>query len=127
MPASQATNSAADDDDLADERRPFFGLRWSTSTPMTMRSSAPASTGVATIRPFCAVRQAEVVGDLHAQRAEHDPDHEGQVEIEESGEQRRRMAGFEKECSVHRWSPVGVGGQAGWAMALCALMGKLAA
>ena len=56
---------------------------------MTMRSSAPASTGVATIRPFCGMRQAEVLGDLHAERAEDDPDHEGQVEIEEGRQQRR--------------------------------------
>jgi hypothetical protein len=31
-----------------------FGFRWSTIRPMTMRSSAPASTGVATIIPFWA-------------------------------------------------------------------------
>ncbi len=63
---------------------------------MTMRSSAPASTGVATIRPFCGVRQAKILGDADAERAEHDPDHEGEVEVEEGGEQRRRMAGLQE-------------------------------
>jgi hypothetical protein len=28
------------------------------------------------------VREAEIRGDLHAERAEHHPDHEGEVEIE---------------------------------------------
>ena len=42
------------------------------------------------------VRQAEVLGDADAQRAEQHPDHEGEVEVEEGREQRGRMAGLQE-------------------------------
>ncbi|MCY1244460.1 hypothetical protein D9M72_575340 [compost metagenome] len=45
--------------------------------------------------------QLQVGGYLHGQRAEHVPDHEAQVEIEEGGEQSRRVAGFPEAC-IHR-------------------------
>src|SRR5262245_49711589 len=32
----------------------IFGFKWSTSTPMKIRRIAPANTGTATMKPFCA-------------------------------------------------------------------------
>jgi hypothetical protein len=40
-------------------------------------------------------------GDLHAQGAEQHPDHEAHVEIEEGGEQGRRMAGLHEVLGDH--------------------------
>jgi hypothetical protein len=45
--------------------------------------------------------QVEVGGDLHAERAEDHPDHEGEIEVEKGGEQRRRVAGLEKGAVEH--------------------------
>ena len=42
------------------------------------------------------MRQAEILGDADAERAEDDPDHEGQIEVEKGREQRRRMAGLQE-------------------------------
>ncbi len=48
----------------------ILGLRWSTSTPITSRRRAPASTGVATIEALLGVVEGQVLGDLHAQGAQ---------------------------------------------------------
>ncbi|KFB70667.1 MAG: hypothetical protein AW09_004260 [Candidatus Accumulibacter phosphatis] len=50
--------------------------------------------------PFLCVRQAEILGDLHAQGPQHHPDHESQVEVEKSGQQGRPMPGL-PEFLVH--------------------------
>jgi hypothetical protein len=42
------------------------------------------------------VRQAKILGNADAERSEHDPDHEGQVEIEEGGQQGGRVAGLQE-------------------------------
>lgn len=42
------------------------------------------------------VRQAEVLGDADPERAENDPDHEGEVEVEEGRQQRVRVAGLQE-------------------------------
>ncbi len=47
-------------------------------------------------QPLLGVRQAEILGDPDRQRAEHDPDHEGQVEIEKGGQERGRVAGLQE-------------------------------
>ncbi len=69
-----------------------FGPMRSPSSPLTIRSTAPASVGTATISPFCAGSSPSSVGDDRRERSEHDPDHERDVEIEKSSEQRRRVA-----------------------------------
>ena len=58
-----------------------------------MRRIAPASTG-GHHQALLRMRQAEIVGNLYAERAEHDPDHEGEVKIKECGEQRWPVAGL---------------------------------
>ena len=73
----------------------------STSTPSTTRKSAPARTGIATIRPFCAGSRCRSAGDRDAERAEQHPDHEAEVEIEEGGKQGRQVPGLE-EALAHR-------------------------
>jgi hypothetical protein len=42
------------------------------------------------------VGEAQVAGDLHAQRAEDDPHHEGEVEVQKGGQQCGRVAGLEE-------------------------------
>jgi hypothetical protein len=44
--------------------------------------------------------EVERGGDLHRQRSEHHPDHEGDVEVEKRGQQRRCVAGL-PESFVH--------------------------
>jgi cobalamin biosynthesis protein CobT len=55
--------------------------------------------------------EMQLLGDRHAQRSEQHPDHEAEVEIEEGGEQRRQMAGFEEsrahDGSRYGWDGVG--------------------
>jgi hypothetical protein len=54
------------------------------------------------------VRQAEVGGDADRQRTEDHPHHEGEVEVEEGGDQCRRVAGLQEGFLVH----VGLQGRA---------------
>ena len=70
-------------------------------TPNTTRSSAPASTGSATMKPFWAGFEREIRGDLHGERAEQHPDHEAHVKVKERGQQRGKMAGLEKLAIDH--------------------------
>ena len=44
--------------------------------------------------------EVQIVGDLHAERAEHDPHHEAHVEIKKGREERRPVARLQ-ECSVN--------------------------
>lgn len=44
---------------------------------------------------FC-MRQSEVLGDADTERTENDPDHEGEVELEEGRQQRVRVAGLQE-------------------------------
>jgi hypothetical protein len=53
-------------------------------------------------QPLLRVVELEVARDLHPERPEHHPDHEGDVEIEERSEQRRRVAGTEERLVHHR-------------------------
>jgi hypothetical protein len=47
------------------------------------------------------VRQAEILGDLHAERAEHDPDHEGEIESKEMPRSSvGRCPAFQNELSI---------------------------
>jgi hypothetical protein len=48
------------------------------------------------------VVELQVGCDLDAERSEHDPDHERDVEVEERGEQRRRITGTEERLVHHR-------------------------
>jgi hypothetical protein len=52
-------------------------------------------------QPLLRVVELEVARDLHPQRPEHHPDHEGDVEIEERSEQRRRVTGSEERLVDH--------------------------
>jgi hypothetical protein len=45
--------------------------------------------------------EVEVLGDGHAQRAQDHPDHEAEVEIQERGEQGRRVAGLQEITRDH--------------------------
>ena len=79
----------------------FLGDRRSTRMPITMRSKAPASTGVPHHQALFGVTQTEILSNADAQRAEDDPDHEGQVEIEEGSQQCGRVAGLQERFFVH--------------------------
>ena len=71
----------------------FFAPMRSTSRPSTMRRIAPERIGTATMKPFCSGAKVQRLADLRAERAEHRPDHEAEVEVEERGEQGGPVAG----------------------------------
>ena len=62
------------------------------------------------------MRQAEIGGDAHRERAKQHPHHEGEVEIQEGGKQRGRMAGLKEGFLVH-----GESSCRGWGKAFLAL------
>ena len=72
----------------------------SASTPIGTRSSAPARTGMATKVNF-SLTAIHVVRDVDHQRAERDPGHEADVEIQERGQQCRPMASFLEFSKLH--------------------------
>jgi len=84
-----------DDDDLADDG----GLLRRQAVDQNAHDDAQQGSGQhrgGDHQALLGVRQAEVLGDADAERAEDDPDHEGEVEIEEGGEQGRRVAGLQE-------------------------------
>ncbi len=53
---------------------------------------------------FLRMRELQVSRYLHRQRAEDHPDHEGQIEVKESGEQGGHMPGLQEGFLVHEFS-----------------------
>jgi hypothetical protein len=74
-----------------------------------MRSSAPAKDRRGDHHSLLGMGQVEIAGDLHAQRAEHHPDHEGHVEVEKRGDEGWPVAGL-PERVIHGRSPSEGGG-----------------
>ena len=68
------------------------GPKRSASTPKVTRANAALSSGTATSTPFCDADRPEILGDVGAERAQDDPDREGDVEMQKRGDERRRVA-----------------------------------
>ncbi|MND53626.1 hypothetical protein D3C80_446700 [compost metagenome] len=92
-PEFPGAEERADHDDLTDQAG-GFGRQAISQHPHDKTQDRPGQNRRGHHQPPLLRRQVQVGGDLYRQRTEQVPDHEAQVEIEESCEQCGCMAGF---------------------------------